>query len=457
MKRREFIKTTTAAGVGAFVLPRFSIGKPGPSPNSKMNIAMIGAGGIAGMAFDGCQDENIVALCDIDKRRRPSRKKYPQTDGLPFYQDFRVMLDEMGKDIDGVVVSTPDHTHFGATLAAMERGMHVCTQKPLTHNVWEARTLQRAKAKYKVVTNMANQGHTYDGIREMREMYEAGLFGQVSEVHMGFDGPNFDSRYFARPQSMPLAAEPIPKDVDWDLWTGPARKTVYNSMLHPAQWRSFWDYGTGMLGDWFCHIGDGPVWVLDLYAPTVVECVESKSSLPGVIPDHSIVRYDFPARGNKAACSMYWHDGLRNGGKPMLKPDDWSWGATAPAQGSMWIGSGANAYLDQRSNNPRFAEKERTRAFKESGGVAQTYERVKGGPFREWIRAVKGDGPEPGSNFDYAAPLSEVCLLGALAQRFGGRIEWDAENMRVTNRPELNAYIREPARAGWAMGDDLWS
>ena len=457
MKRRDYIKTTAAAGAGAFLLPRFSIGKPGPLANSKMNIAMIGVGGIAGMAFDGCKDENIVALCDIDKRRHPSRQKYPQTDGLPYFQDFRVMLDKMGKEIDAVTVNTPDHTHFVATLAAMERGMHVCTQKPLTHNVWEARTLKRAKDKYKVVTNMANQGHTYDGIREMREMYEAGLYGQVSEVHLGFNGPNYGGKYFSVPEIMPLAAEPVPENVNWDAWIGPAREIGYNSMLHPLRWRSFWDYGTGMLGEWFCHVGDGPVWVLDLYAPKVVECVESAPSLPGVIPSHSVIRYEFPARGDKAPCTMYWHDGLRNGGKPMRKPDDWTWGANAPKGGSMWFGSGANAYLDLRSNNPRFANKDRMRAFKESGGVAQKYKRVEGGPFVEWIRAVKGEGPEPGSNFDYAAPLSEVCLLGALAQRFGGRIEWDAENMRVTNRPELNAYIREPARTGWEMGDDLWS
>ena len=456
MKRRDFIQKTAVAGAAAFVLPRFSIGQPGPSANSKMNIAMIGVGGIAGMAFDGCQNENIVALCDIDTRKQPNRKKYPQiSQDVPYFQDFRVMLDQMGKEIDGVVINTPDHTHFVATLAAMERGLHVCMQKPLTHNIWEARTLQRAKDKYKVVTNMANQGHTYDGIRQMREMYEADLFGQINEVHMAYDGPQWGS-YFGNPQSMPLEAEPIPEKVDWDLWIGPAKETVYNRMLHPVKWRSFWDYGTGMLGDWFCHIGDGPVWILDLYAPTVVECVEREPSLDGVIPGHSIVRFDFPARGNKAPCSMYWNDGLRNGGQPMKRPDDWGWGNT-PKHGSLWFGDKANAYLDERSNNPRFAVKDQMREYKQSGGVAQKYERVQGGPFREWIRAVKGEGPEPGSNFDYAAPLSEICLLGALAQRVGGRIEWDAKNMRVTNRPELNAFIRGPVRSGWEMGADLWS
>ena len=263
MKRREFIKRSAAVGIAASVLPRFSIGKPGPSANSKMNIAMIGVGGIAGMAFDGCQDENIVALCDIDTRKHPNREKYPHLQGLPYFQDFRVMLDKMGDDIDGVVVNTPDHTHFVATLSAMERGLHVCTQKPLTHNIWEARTLERAKEKYKVVTNMANQGHTYDGIRQMREMYEADLFGQISEVHLAFDGPQWGS-YFGDPMSMPLEAEPIPQKVDWDLWIGPAKETAYNRMLLPVSGapsgsmaRVCWGTGSATLvmaqfGSWIC-------------------------------------------------------------------------------------------------------------------------------------------------------------------------------------------------------------
>jgi len=454
--RRAFLKTSAATAAGAFVLPRFSIGQAGGSANSKLNIAHIGAGNIAAMAYSGCKSENLIALCDIDSRMFLQHKgKHPEVAKAQTFTDFRVMLDKLGKDIDGVCINTPDHTHFNATIACMERGIHVCTQKPLTHNIWQARTLRKAKAKYGVVTNMANQGHTYDGIRAMREMYEADSFGQIREVHMGFGGPNWKGPYFQKPTSMPLPGEAVPVSVDWDLWLGPQAERPYNKLYHPKKWRGFYDFGTGQFGDWFCHIGDGAVWVLDLYEPTVVECVERGPAMSGMIPDYSVVRFDFPARGKKQACSMYWYDGAVNGGTPIKTPDDWGWGKL-PTMGSYWYGDKANAFLDERSNNPRFTDKQRALVFKESGGVAKKYPRVpKGGPFKEWVQAIKG-GPECGSNFDYAAPMTEVALLGVLAQRFGGRIEWDPIK-GVTNRPELNAYVKEPVRAGWEAGEDLWA
>jgi len=462
--RRDFLKTASLATLGTFVLPRISIGKPGAAANSKVNIAMIGAGGIASMAYGPCSSENIVALCDVDETTlNKEGAKYPKA---AKFADFRVMLDKMGKDIDAVCVNTPDHTHFAATMEAMQRGKHVCTQKPLTHNVWQARTLRKAKDKYKVITNMANQGHTYDGIREMKEWLEAGILGQVSEVHCGFGGPNWNSVYFKKPPKMPLAAEPIPAGFNWDLWRGPVADEPYSHFYQPRTWRGFWKFGDGMLGDWFCHIGDGPVWILDLYAPTVVECVERAENAEGVIPDHSIVRWDFPARGTKAPCSMYWYDGMDNGGKKVKVTADWSWTApnlktggtnpaTPPITGSYWTGSKACAYLDERSNHPRLTDMAKNHDLKNGHLPPPKYPRVKGGPHVEWINAIKG-GPVPGSNFDYSVPLSEVTLLGVLAQRFGGRIEWDSVNMKVTNRPELNAFINEPAREGWQYGADLW-
>jgi len=455
MQRRNFLKTTAALSAGAFVLSRFAIGESGPSANSKVNIAMIGAGGIANMAYRGCKGENIVALCDIDSRRFPSGPDNAWAANVPKFSDYREMLDKLGEEIDGVCINTPDHTHFNATLACMERGIHVCTQKPLTHNIWQARTLRKAKNTYNVVTNMANQGHTFNGIRQMREMVEADCFGQIREVHMGFPGPNWNRAYFKKPASMPMVAQPIPAEVNWDLWLGPAAERPYNSLYHPLKWRGFNDFGTGQFGDWFCHIGDGAVWALDLYEPTVIECVQRGPTLEGMIPDSSIVRFDFPARGNKKACSMFWYDGKINGGTPIKSPDDWGWGQL-PDSGSFWYGDKANAFLDERSNNPRFSDKEQMRAFKESGGVPQKYARVGNGPHREWIKAIKGNISECGSNFDYAAPMSEVALLGVLAQRFGGRIEWDSKNMRITNRPELNAFVKEPVRDGWTAGEDLW-
>ncbi|MGC6424648.1 MAG: Gfo/Idh/MocA family oxidoreductase [Lentimonas sp.] len=454
INRRSFMKTTAASAAGAFVLPRFSIGQPGPSANSKVNVAMIGSGNIAGMATSGCEGENIVAMCDVDSGMIP---QWVGKAGIPTFSDFRVMLDKMGKEIDGVCINTPDHTHFVATIDAMQRGIHVCTQKPLTHNIWQARTLKKAKDKYGVVTNMANQGHTYDGIRKMREWYEAGVFGQVTEVHMGFPGPKWDTKYFTKPSAMPLPEQPLPSGLDWELWLGPAKSTSYNKHYHPLTWRGFYEYGTGQFGDWFCHIGDGPVWCLDLYEPTVIECENRGPSLDGMLPDHSVVRFDFPARKEKEACSMWWYDGMVNGGKQIKNPDEWTMGKK-PHIGSFWYGDKQNGYLDERSNNPRLTTRQAMMDFKKGADIPVKYKRVKqSGPHAEWIAAIKGDINECGSNFDYAAPMSEVALIGVIAQRFGGRIEWDSKNMRITNRPELNVFVEEPVREGWEYGKDLWS
>ncbi|TMU57337.1 Gfo/Idh/MocA family protein [Flagellimonas algicola] len=447
--RRSFVKKSSSAAAAAFLLPNFSIGKPGVSANSKLNIALIGAGGIAAQAYKGFENENIVALCDIDSRQFPAHMA-----GTPAFNDFRVMLDKMGKDIDAVCVNTPDHTHFVATMDAMQRGKHVFTQKPLTHNIWQARTLKKAKDRYKVVTNMGNQGHTYDGIRAMREWYEADMFGQVREVHMGHPGPKFESKYFARPSQIPPKKQRVPKEVNWKLWLGPNKKTNYNEIYHPLSWRGFYEFGLGQLGDWFCHIGDGPVWILDLYEPTVVECVERGPSMEGMLPDYSVVRWDFPVRGNKAPCSMYWYDGIANGGPSLKQPEEWD--MEERKSGSFWYGDKQNAFLDERSNNPRLATRKSDEIFKENVIIKEKYPRVEMGPHKEWVNAIKNGGPEPGSNFDYAAPMTEVALIGVLAQRFGGKIEWDAKNMRITNRPELNAYIKEPVRRGWEYGEDLW-
>jgi predicted dehydrogenase len=471
IKRRDFLKTATLMVGSTFGLPRVSIAQAGPSANSKLNIAMIGAGGIAKMAYGSCGDDNLVALCDVDEKKfGQCAKEFPAIHQARRFADFRVMLDKMGNDIDAVCINTPDHTHFVATMECMQRGKHVITQKPLTHDIWQARTLRRAARKYQVVTNMANQGHTYDGIRKMKEWVEAGLLGQVTEVHSGFDGPNWKGRYFRKPDQLPPSAEPVPAGLDWDLWKGPVEEPHYSSCYHPLTWRGFWKFGGGELGDWFCHIGDGPVWVLDLYEPTVIECVERQVNGQGDVlcPDSSVIRWDFPARGKLAPCSLYWSDGQCNGGSPIQTPSDWSWSDGEDASGktvlrppkkmgSYWTGSKANAFLDERSNKPLLTDMAKHEELMESDRQPPVkYRRVKGGPHQEWMDAIKGRIPECGSNFEYAARLTEIDLLGVLAQRFGGRIEWDAASMKITNRPELNAYLKEPVRKGWEYGDDLW-
>jgi len=456
ISRRSFLKTGAAAA-GSWALPRFAIGQSGKPANAKLNLALIGTGGIAGVAIKAAIGENLVAICDVNETNLGVHADLnPQMATAARFRDFRVMLDKMGRDIDGVVICTPDHTHFAATMDAMQRGKHVHTQKPLTHNVWQARTLRKAKQKYKVITNMANQGHTYSGIRQMREWFEAGVLGSVAEVDSWYPGPNWKGPAFKKPSTFPPERMPVPPELDWTLWLGPAEDPGFNTIYENKTWRGFPRFGSGMIGDWFCHICDGPVWTLGLFEPTVIEAEKIDGPNPGMCPDGSILRWDFPARAEMPACTLRWYDG---GNQPSMPPD-WSWG-TLPKFGSFLRGSKKTVFLDELSNNPRLVNKDEMQAFKEAGFPPEKYPRLPqnapdSGPMPEWIRAIKGEGPEPGSNFDYSARLTEVACLGALAQFHGGRIEWDSANMKITNRPELNAFIKEPMPKGWEYGEDLW-
>jgi predicted dehydrogenase len=456
MKRRSFLKNTTGALAASSVFPTFAIGKSGQSANSKLNVAFIGSGGwIAQQPYQqGCSEENLVAFCDVDSGQCAENMKSWRTT-QPFFEDFRVMFDKMHKEIDAVVVSTPDHTHFAATLAAMERGIHVYTQKPLTHNIWQARTLLKARERYQVVTQMGNQGHAGDGIRQSVEAYRAGLIGEVAQVYCRNSGPEMGGQHFANPAKMPPPASAIPAGLSWDLWLGPTAYREFSSDYHPSKWRSFYDFGLGMLGDWGCHTLDTPVWALDLDAPTTVECLSRKDSLEGVIPAGSQIRFHFPAKGQRGHVTLDWFDG----------PQDWSkvgridkFGAENAAHRGLacWmIGSKGLLGCGTHAGAPTLADDELHQQWMKNP-PEQSIARVEGGPFREWLRAIKKEGPEPGSNFTYSAKLTEIVLLGVLAQRFNARIDWDAKAGQITNHPELNAYVKEPVRQGWGYGEDLW-
>ena len=456
MNRRAFLSKTATAVAASTVFPRFAIGKPGKSANSKLNIAFIGSGGwIAQQPYNqGCSEENLVAFCDVDRNLCAANMKAWRTT-QPFFDDFRVMLDKMHKEIDAVVVSTPDHTHFAATLMAMERGIHVYTQKPLTHNIWQCRTLLKAKERYNVVTQMGNQGHAGDGIRQSVEAIREGLIGDVSEVFCRNDGPDMGSDHFANPKTMPPPPSPVPEGLSWDLWLGPAAKRDFYADYLPKKWRAFYDFGLGMLGDWGCHTLDTPVWALDLDPPTAVECMSRTPSLEGVIPSASHVKFHFPAKGSRGPVTLQWFDG----------PQDWTkagriekFGAENAAylgRACWMVGTKGLLGCGTHAGAPLIAPGELRKLWQTSPPSA-SIPRVAGGPFREWIRAIKGDGPEPGSNFSYSAKLTEIILLGVLAQRFHTRIEWDAKAAQITNHPELNAFVREPARQGWDLGDSLW-
>jgi predicted dehydrogenase len=455
MERRHFLFTAGGTLAASAVFPSFAIGKPGKSANSKLNIAFIGSGGwIARQPYEqGCREENLVVFCDVDRNLSAENMKNWRSD-QPFFDDFRLMLDKMHKEIDAVVVSTPDHTHFAATLMAMERGIHVYTQKPLTHNIWQCRTLAKAKERYKVVTQMGNQGHAGQGIRQSVEAVRAGSIGEVSQVFCRNNGPEMGNDHFANPSVMPPPAAPVPDGLAWDLWLGPAAKRDFHVDYLPKKWRAFYDFGLGMLGDFGSHTLDTPVWALDLDPPTIVESITRKKSLDGVIPASSHIRFHFPAKGSRGPVVLDWFDG----------PQDWTkvgridkFGADHAAhlgQACWMVGSKGLLGCGTHAGTPVILPAELRKEWKEKP-PAETIPRVEGGPFREWLRAIKGEGPEPGSNFNYAANLTEIILLGVLAQRFNTRIEWDAKAGRVTNHPELNAFVKEPARDGWQYGEDL--
>ena len=455
MKRRTFLSNAAGVMAASTVFPSFAIGKSGVSPNSKVNVAFIGSGGwIAQQPYNqGCKDENLVAFCDVDRNHCAENMKNWRTT-QPFYDDYRVMFDKMHKDIDAVVISTPDHTHFPATMAAMERGIHVYTQKPLTHNVWQARTLEKARQKYKVMTQMGNQGHAGESIRKSVEAYRAGVIGEVSEVFAHNGGPEMGGRHFDNPSKMPPPAMPVPEGLAWDLWLGPQKKRSYYEGYLPYKWRAFYDFGSGILADWGTHTFDTPVWALDLDGPTVIECLDRKESLKGVVPAGSRIKYHFPANDKRGPVKFNWFDGPQDWNK-VGRIDKFGIDNATYRGRACWmvgtkgaIGCGTHAGSSMIMPNP--LRKEYT-----ANPPKKSIARVEGGPFREWLRAIKGTGPEPGSNFSYSSRLTEVILLGVLAQRFNTRIEWDAKKGRITNHPELNAFVKEPARKGWEYGETL--
>jgi predicted dehydrogenase len=446
--RRTFLRTSALAA-GALGLPRVSIARAGGSPNGKIGIAVVGAGGMGGYAVEQAATESFVAICDVDDQRAcPAYEKHPD---VPRFKDFRVMLDRRHKDIDAVAISTPDHTHFPIAMAAMELGKHVFVQKPLAHNIWQVRTLRKAARHYGVITQMGNQGHTFEGMRRIKEWVDAGVIGEVTEVVTWTNRPN--DPWFVPPRSFPPHTMCPPADLDWDLWQGPAAAREYSRAYVPVTWRGWWDYGCGSLGDIGCHTFDAPFWALDLGAPTRVQAFCEPPPGEGFISMNSVVTYQFPARGDRPPVTLTWYEK----GFDVPKPRRWEPGKPLPAEGGMYM-EGTKETLFHAGMRPESPMLTPAARFMEMKGELRKIEKlppVGDGPIEEWIRAIKGDGPMPGSSFDYAAPLSEMVLLGALAQRTGRALDWDAEAMRVEGQPELEPLIKESVRDGWGYGENL--
>ena len=448
ISRREFVGSVTSAA-GFTVVPRHVLGGRGyMAPSDKLNIAAVGAGGMGANNIDHCRRENIVALCDVDDRRAASTfNKFPDAKR---YRDFRKML-ETEKNIEAVIVATPDHTHAVVAMMAIKMGKHVYVQKPLTRSVGEARKLTEAARQYKVATQMGNQGHSSEGLRQVCEWIWDGAIGPVHEVHCFTNRP-----VWKQPVQRPTEEAEAPETLDWDLWLGPAQVRPYNPAYLPMIWRGWWDFGCGALGDMGCHVMDASFSALRLGYPLSVEAcastqagekmftwIDCKDSFPG----SSVVRLSFPARDDMPPVKLCWWDG----GMLPERPADLEPGRKLELEddgGTIFIGEKGTIVCGTYSDAPAIIPESKNQAYKRP---PQTIPRIKGTHEQNWIDACKG-GPPACSNFDYAGPFTEAVVMGNLAVRFPGqKLEWDGPNMRVTNLEEANQYIMPVYRNGWSL------
>jgi predicted dehydrogenase len=462
LTRREFIKNSALA-LGTFmIVPRHVLGKGFIAPSDKLNIAAIGSGGKGtvniNLSWNNGTD-NIVALCDVDDRMaKDMREKFPQA---KYYKDYRVMLAKERKHIDGVLISSPDHMHAVQAMACMQLGKHVYVEKPLTHDIYEARMLTQAAEKYKVITQMGNQGSSGEGIRQVQEIYNAGLLGDVNEVHVWTDRPVW-------PQGVPAltGSHSIPPELDFDLWLGTAPKREYHPMLLPFKWRGWWDYGTGALGDMACHLMDVPFKTLGLGYPSEVYASVSQvyfedwkaAELRESCPPASQIHLRFPRQG-KPDLKMTWYDGGLLPERPEELGDE-----SLPPNGMIFVGSKNKMLAQMWGSNPTLLPKSKMSEITFPSPTLKRVENNHDGHEQNWVQACKM-GYEKGkstlsSPFSFAGPLTETVLMGNLAIRsyntkfegkYAGRkkLLWDGANMKITNFDEANAYVKRQYREGW--------
>lgn len=437
--RRAFVQNLTAAGLGAMVVPRHVLGGPGYlAPSDKVNVAGIGIGGMGKHNVARVDNQNIVALCDVDDEyAAPVFKKYRRA---ARYRDYRRMLDEMGNQIDAVIVATPDHTHAVIALDAMAQGKHVYVQKPLTWSVEEARALATAAERTGVVTQMGNQGHSSDDARRVNEWIQAGAIGPVREVHVWTNRPVWWQGF-----EPPKPSEPIPETLDWDLYLGPAQQMTYIPGIHPFSWRGWVPFGTGALGDMGAHLLDHPFWALDLGDPISVET--RATSFNGVSwPKATMTYYEFPARGAQPPVRLTWYDGGLRPPRPNELPD----GEQLNDEGGvLYIGDSGKLLHETYGRNPRLLPEA---LHRDTPAPPRRYPRIKGENHdQNWIRAIRGE-EEISAPFSYGAKLTEVMLLGQVSLHAGNRkLLWDAANMRFPNHAAANQHLRRDNRRGWEL------
>lgn len=442
MHRRRFLKTGAAAATSFMVLPNWVVGSS-PSPNSRVNIAVVGVGGRGINHVDAYEGENIVALCDVDeKRAAASFAKHPD---VPRFRDFRVMFDKMGDRIDAVSIATPDHMHYPIALWALTLGKHVYCEKPLVRTVWEARHLKAVAAEAGVVTQMGNQGHTYEGLRYIQEWTQAGLTGRVKEVMHWSNRPIWPQGELQRGDA------PVPATLDYDLWLGIAPKKPFDPEILPFHWRGWKDYGCGAIGDMACHIMDASYTGLGLDRPVAVEASASGHHVE-TFPQSETIRYTFARPEDGSPLTVTWSDGgrLPDLGQVPGVPEDFfaervdGQGRVrrSNANGTFIVGENGTLWTDTYSATVKVFPETYFQQLRGDGALPpKTLPRVKGGPFREFVDAIR-NGETAGSDFQYAADFTETALLGIVALEAGERIEYDGAKGRVTNLKEADKYLK---------------
>jgi predicted dehydrogenase len=428
LDRRQLLRHAGLAGIAVWTAGECRAGLGAASPNEKLNLAGIGVGGQGGWDIGECASQNVVALCDVDDRRAAgSFTRFPKAKR---FRDFRKMLDAMGGQIDAVVVGTPDHTHAPAAVRAMRMGKHCYCEKPLAHCVAEVRTMIELAKKNKLATQMGTQIHAQANYRRVVELVQGGAIGPVGEVHVwhpvAYGGGD-------RPTETP----PVPAGLDWDLWLGPAPKRPYHPCYVPGTWRSWWDFGTGGLGDFGCHYMDLPFWALKLRHPTTIEAkgppIHPERTSPGLV-----IRYEFPARGDLPPVTMTWYDGgQRPGFLAERKIPDWGAEVLFIGEKGMLIADYGKHQLLPESQYAGF--------HRPDPSIPDSI-----GHHAEWIRACKTGEPTT-CNFDYSGTLAEAVLLGTVAYRAQSTIQWDAEHLKAVGCPEADRYIHKAYRKGWEI------
>ncbi len=496
VSRRQFVAAVASAGAGLTVVSRHVLGRGLTPPSDIVNIAVVGIGGMGSSNTRAVASQNIVAVCDVDwdyagvavdrlmkstgqGGGRPGRKPPTEEERAraaaeakhlseclqkaKHHQDYRKMLEEQ-KDIDALIIATPDHMHAPIASAAMDIGKHVYVQKPLCWSVQEARHLAKKAAEKKVVTQMGNQGHSIDDARRGVEYIMAGALGEIREVHVWTNRPlGYWPQGIPRPAPLSVAPEtlrwngqgvtqrfaaalagnyPIPEKLAWDLFLGVAPEVEYHPIYHPFNWRGWVDWGQGALGDMGAHLIDHPFWALDLGFPTSVETISTPFN-GACYPNATMTYYEFPARGSMPPVKLTWYDG----GLMPPKPEELGEEKLNAGGGLMYVGSKGKMLQDTYGSNPRLLPK----SFNDSYGTPpEKLPRIPTSHEMNWVEAIKGN-TQPSSPIEYAARLTEVMLLGIVSLRAGTKIQYDGANMRVTNSPKANEFLVRQYRQGWSL------